>query len=54
MLALKADLAYLKTKVDNVNVDKLKTVPADISKLMQQTVLPKRLCDRKVAKVNFY
>ena len=33
MLASKADLASLKTKVDNLDVDKLKTVPADLSKL---------------------
>ena len=29
MLTSKADLASLKTKVDNLNVDKLKTVPAN-------------------------
>ena len=33
MLASKTDLASLKTKVDNLNVDKLKTIPADLSKL---------------------
>ena len=30
-LALKTDLAGLKTKVDNLHVDKLKAVPADLS-----------------------
>ena len=32
-LASKTDLASLKTKVHNLDVDKLKTVPAGISKL---------------------
>ena len=32
-LVLKTDLASLKTKVDNLDVYKLKTVPADLSKL---------------------
>lgn len=31
--AAKTDLACLKTKVDNLGVDKLKTVPAGLSKL---------------------
>ena len=29
--ATKADLASIKTKEDNLDVDKLKTVPADLS-----------------------
>ena len=33
MLASKPDFATLKTKVDNLDVDKLKTVPADSSAL---------------------
>ena len=33
MLVSKADLAGLKTKLDNLDMDKLKTVPADLSKL---------------------
>ena len=32
-LALKSNLAKLKAEVDKINVDKLKTVPADLSKL---------------------
>ena len=32
-LAAKADLANLKTEVDKIDVDKLKTVPIDLSKL---------------------
>ena len=34
-LASKRELDSLKTKVDNLNVDKLKTVPADQSKLSE-------------------
>ena len=30
---LKSNLASLKTEVDKIDVDKLKTVPADLSKL---------------------
>ena len=32
-MSLKTDLADLKTKVDNLDVDKPKTVPTDLSKL---------------------
>ena len=32
-LASEADLGILKTKVDNLDIDKLKTVPADLRKL---------------------
>ena len=32
-LASKTDLAILKTKVDNLDIDKLQTVSADLSKL---------------------
>ena len=32
-LASKTDLAILKTKVDNLDIDTLKTVSADLSKL---------------------
>ena len=31
--ALKSNLASLKTKVDKIDVDKIKTVPVDLSKL---------------------
>ena len=31
--ALKSNLASLKTEVDRIDVDKLKTVPVDLSKL---------------------
>ena len=33
MLELKTDLASSKTKVDNLDVDKLKNVPVDLWKL---------------------
>ena len=33
LLESKTNLAGLKTKLDNLDVDKLKTVPADLSKL---------------------
>ena len=33
-LRSKTDLAGVKTKLDNLNVDKLKTVAADLSKLI--------------------
>ena len=32
-LAAKSDLAGLKSEIDKINVDKLKTVPVDLSKL---------------------
>ena len=32
-LAAKSDLASLKAEVDEIDIDKLKTVPADLSKL---------------------
>ena len=32
-LILKETFGYLKTKVDNLDVDKLSTVPVDLSKL---------------------
>ena len=33
MLLWKTNLASMRTKIDNLDVDKLKTVPADLSKL---------------------
>ena len=54
MLASKAHLAYLKTKVDNVDAGKLLTVPADLSKLSNvvDSVAKKTVYDRLVAKVS--
>ena len=33
MLLSKTNLASMRTKIDNLDVDKLKTVPVDLSKL---------------------
>ena len=41
--ALKTDLANLKTEVDKLVIDKLASVPVDLSKL-SHVVLLKRLC----------
>ena len=44
--ALKTNLANLKTKVDKLNIDKLATVPEDLSKLSNvvKTDAVKKLC----------
>ena len=44
--ALKTNLANLKTEVDNLDVDKLATVPVDLSKLSNvvKIMLLKKLC----------
>ena len=45
--ALKTNLANLKTEVDKLDVDKLTTVPVDLSKLsnvVKKMMLLKRLC----------
>ena len=47
MLASKTDLASCKTKVDNLYVDKLKTIPADLSNprnVVGNDVVKKKLC----------
>ena len=36
-LAAKSDLASIKAEIDKINVDKLKTVPVDLSKLRNVT-----------------
>ena len=54
-LASKADLTSLKTKVDNLNVDKLKFIPVDISKLrdvMDNDAVKKTVCNNLLTKVN--
>ena len=54
-LALKSNLAKLKAEVDKIDVDKLKTVPVDLSKLsnvVNNEVVKKILYDKLVAKVN--
>ena len=54
-LAAKPDLASLKAKVDKIDVDKLKSVPVDLSKLSNvgnNEVIKKTVFDKLVAKVN--
>ena len=54
-LAAKPDLASLKAKVDKIDVDKLKTVPVDLSKLSNvgnNEVIKRTVYDKLVAKVN--
>ena len=53
--ALKTNLANLKTKVDKLDIDKLATVPVDLSKLsnaVKNDVIKKTVYDKLVAKVN--
>ena len=54
-LAAKSDLASLKAVVDKIDVDKLKTVPVDLSHLsnvVKNEVVKKTVYDKFVAKVN--
>ena len=53
--ALKTNLSSLKTEVDKLDIDKLATVPADLSKLsnvVKNDVVKKTVYDKLVAKVN--
>ena len=53
--ALKINLANLKTEVDKLDTDKLKTVSVDLSKLsnvVKNEVIKKIVYDKLVAKVN--
>ena len=53
--ALKTNLASLKTKVDKLDIDKLVTVPVDLSKLsnvVKNEVVKKTVYDKLVTKVN--
>ena len=50
-LALKSNLASLKAEVDKIDVDKLKYVPVDLSKLNNDDVVKKTVNDKLVAKV---
>ena len=52
---LKSNLAKLKSEVDKIDVDKLKTVPVDFSKLskvVNNEVVKKIVYEKLVAKVN--
>ena len=54
-LASKSDLASWKTKVDKIDVEQLKTVPVDLSKLsnvVNNYVVKRTVNDKLVAKVN--
>ena len=54
-LALKSNLAKLKAAVDEIDVEKLKTVPADLRKLsdvLKNEVTKKTVYDKLAAKVN--
>ena len=54
-LALKTNLATLKTEVDKLDIDKLAPVPLDLSKLsdvVKNDVVKKAVYDKLVAKVN--
>ena len=53
--ALKTKLASLKTDVDKLHIDKLVSVPADVSKLsdvVKNAILKKAVYDKLVKKVN--
>ena len=53
--ALKSNLASLKTELDKIDADKLKTVPVDLAKLsnvVKNDVIKKTEYDKLVAKVN--
>ena len=52
--SLKTNLANLKTDIDKLDSDKLKTVPVDLSKLtnaVKNKVVKKTECDNLVTKV---
>ena len=54
-LVLKPNVAKLKAEVDNIDVDKLKTVPVDFSKLskvVNNEVVKKIVYDKLAAKLN--
>ena len=53
--ALKTNLANLKTEVDKLDIDKLVSIPADLSKLsnlIKTVVVKKTVYDKLLAKVN--
>ena len=55
IFALKTNLANLKTKVDQLDIDKLVPVPVNLSKLsdiVKNDVVKKPVYDKLVAKVN--
>ena len=53
-LATKSDLASLKAEIDKIDVDKLKTVPVDLTKLsnvVNNVRVKKAIYDKLVAKI---
>ena len=53
--ALKTNLAYLKTEIDKLDIDKLAPFPVDLSKLsdvVKTDIVKKTVYDKLVAKVN--
>ena len=53
--AFKTNLANLKTEIDKLDIDKLATVPVDLSKLsnvVKNNVVKKTVYDKLVAKVD--
>ena len=53
--ALKSNVVSLKTQIDKLDIDKLVSVPVDLSKLnnvVKNDVVKKTLCDKLVEKVN--
>ena len=55
VLSLKKNLANLKSEVDKLDIDKLKPVPTDLSKLsnvVKNDVVKKDVYDKLVTKVN--
>ena len=53
--AFKTNLANLKTEIDKLDIDKLATVPVDLSKLsnvVKNDVVKKTVYDKLVAKVD--
>ena len=51
-LTKKVDLAYLKSDVNDLDIDKLKTVPVDLSKLIKSDAVESTLIDERVKNVN--
>ena len=54
-LATKSDLVCLKAKIDKIDVEKLKTAPADLNKLsnvVNNDIVKKTMYDKLVAKVS--
>ena len=54
-LALKSNLAKLKAEINKIYIDKLKTVPVELSNLsniINNEIVKKTVYDKLVAKVN--